>query len=162
MLNKTVSRMKFAVLLIGILALMSTIHQARTEELAVIRARIDVKPDALHLRCPRNLIACYIELPQGHRPANIDVSSIRLNRTFSPIRPFTIGDYDNDGIPDLQIMFERAPIIRYIMRSVNITQILEQGSVTVALTATGYLNDGTAFRGTDTIEMVIQPIRGAL
>ena len=162
MLKNTTSRIKLAVFLFGMLALISTIHQARTEEPAIVRARIDIRPDSLHLRCPRNLIACFIELPQGYRPVSINVSSIRLNRTFAPMRPLTIGDYDNDGIPDLQIMFDRAPIIRYIMHSANFTQALEQGSVTATLTVTGWLNDGTAFRGTDTIKTIIQPARGAL
>jgi hypothetical protein len=141
---------------------MSSVYQARTEEPPVIRARIDVKPDVLHLRCPRDLIACYVELPEGYRPASIDFSSTRLNRTFSPLRQFAIGDFNNNGIPDPRIMFERAPIVRYIMRSVDITQIMEQGSVTAALSVTGCLNDGTAFRGIDTIRIVVPPIRGAL
>jgi len=158
LLNKKVFRMELAFLLLSIVALMSSVYQARTEEPPVTRARIDIRPDVLHLGCPRNLIACYVELPEGYRPANVDVSSIRLNRTFSPLRPFTIGDHDNDGIPDLCIMFERAPIVRYIMRSVDITQIMEQGSVTAALSVAGCLNDGTAFRGTDTIKIVV-PIR---
>jgi hypothetical protein len=162
LLNKTVSRLKLVFLLLGILALVTSVQQARTEEPAVVRARVDIKPDVLHLRCPRNLIACYIELPQGYRPSSIDVSSIRLNRTLSPIRAFTVGDYDNDGVPDLQIMFERAPVIRYIVASVDITQIMEHSSVAVALTATGRLNDGTAFQGTDVIRVLIPLIRGAL
>lgn len=162
MLNNKVSRMEFAFVLLGIAALMSSVHQARTEEPPVIRARIDIKPDVLRLTCPMDLIACYIELPEGYRPSSIDVSSIRLNRTFTPLRQFAIGDFDNDGIPDLRIVFERAPIIRYIMRSAAITQITEQRSVTAILSMTGYLNDGTAFRGIDMMSIVVQPVRGAL
>jgi len=162
MLNNRVSRMKLAFLLLSIVVLMSSVYQARTEEPSVIRARIDIKPDVLHLGCPRDLIACYVELPEGYRSANVDVSSIRINRTFSPLRPLTIGDYDNDGIPDLCIIFDRASIVRYIMRSVDATQIMRQRSVTATLSVAGCLNDGTAFRGIDTIKIVVPPIRGAL
>jgi len=110
---------------------------------------------------PRNLIACYIELPQGYRPSSIVASSIRLNRTISPLRGFTIGDYDADGIPDMQVMFERAPILRRIMASANITQFIEQGSLTATLVATGYINDGTVFHGADMIVVLVPPLRGA-
>jgi hypothetical protein len=57
----------------------------------------------------------------------------------------TIGDYDNDGIPDLMVKFDRATVASWIYH----TKGIRYGNV--ALTISGTLNDGTPFKGTDTI-----------
>lgn len=116
-------------------------------------ADIDIKPDTLNLRSRGRWITCYTELPEGYDVANIDVSSIQLNGTVpvDPTAPTAIGDYDNDGISDLMVKFDRAAVISYILNNVNI----EERFITVTLTIAGSLNDGTPFQGTDTIRIIV-------
>jgi len=112
-----------------------------------ITATMDVNPDALNLRSQGRWITVYIELPEGYNVSDIDVSSIRLNETFSvdPTAPTQIGDYDSDGIPDLMVKFNRTELTSYLYN------IIEVRLDTVALTVSGELTDGTPFEGIDTV-----------
>lgn len=113
-----------------------------------VNATIDIDPDTLNLRSRGKWITCYIELPEGYNVSDIDVTSVMLNDTV-PAYPKThaIGDYDEDGIPDLMVKFDRAEVIDYIMANVNMTKLLEEKFMTVTLTITGKLDDGTPFQG---------------
>jgi hypothetical protein len=120
-------------------------------------ANIDVNPDSLNLRSKGTWITAYIEFPEGFDVNNINVSSILLNNTI-PVAlsaPATIDDYDNDGIPDLMVKFDRTAVIQYILAHVNMTELIEEGSMTITLTITGKLEDGTPFKGTDTIRIIL-------
>lgn len=116
-----------------------------------IKATVDFEPDTLNLRSKGKLVTCYIELPEGYNIANINVTTIKLNATVSAeSKPTTIGDYDNDAIPDLMVKFDRTKVMKYIQNSVS-----ETGKfVTVTLTITGKLNDGTPFQGSNTIRII--------
>ena len=61
--------------------------------------------------------------------------------------PTEIGDYDDDGIPDLMVKFNRTMVSDFIL-SKGITY----GNVT--LTISGNLTDGTPFEGTDVIKVL--------
>jgi len=63
--------------------------------------------------------------------------------------PTEIGDYDNDGIPDLMVTFNRTMVSEFIISS-GITY----GNV--ALTITGEV-DKTPFQGSGTIRVVFPP-----
>jgi hypothetical protein len=116
-----------------------------------IKATVDFQPDTLNLGSKGKLVACYIELPEGNDVANIDVSTIKLNATVSAeLKPTAIGDYDNDAIPDLMVKFDAAKVTEYILNSVSMTGKF----VTVSLTITGKLDDGTPFQGSDTIKIL--------
>ena len=81
-----------------------------------------------------------------------------LNDTISAeVHPTGIGDYDDDGIPDLMVKFDRADVISYIVTNVNMTKLFEERFMTVTLTITGYLNDDTPFQGSDTIKILYTP-----
>ena len=112
-------------------------------------ATINIDPDTLNLRSEGLWITAYIELPQGYNASDTDVSSIRLNETFSvdPTAPTQIGDYDSDGVSDLMVKFNRTELTSYLYN------ILEIKLDTVALTISGQLNDGTLFEGTDIIRV---------
>ena len=114
-------------------------------------ASVDAKPDTLNLASRATWVTAYIELPKSISLSHINVSSIRLNGTIPAdlSEPATIGDYDNDGLPDLMIKFDRAAVQRYILDNVPI----EAKSMTTTLTVTGKLNDGTLFQGIDTIKI---------
>lgn len=117
-----------------------------------ITATVDIHPEALNLKSNGEWITCYIELPKGYDVNNINVSSILLNSTIpaDSSAPTAIGDYDNDGIPDLMVKFDRAEVISYILDNIDI----EERFTTVTLTIAGNLYDGTPFQGSDTIKII--------
>jgi hypothetical protein len=112
-----------------------------------ISATIEFSPNTMNLKGVGR-IAAYIELQEGYDVNNINVSSILLNRTIpvdlseSP----TIGDYDNDTIPDIALYFNRTTLSEYI-----VSQGITSGNVTLAIT--GELNDGTPFEGNNTVKV---------
>ena len=92
-------------------------------------------------------ITSYIELPEGHDVADIDVSAIRINdKAPDESGPTSIGDYDNDGIPDLMVKFVRA-------EEPEVQGLLEEGD-NVEIIVEGGLSDGTKFVGSDTIRVI--------
>jgi parallel beta-helix repeat protein len=128
-----------------------TMESTATGFMLYIDAYVDVNPDTLNLQSRGCWITAYVELPKSIGPSNINVSSIMLNGTV-PVDlsgPATIADYDNDGLPDLMVKFDRAKVQRYILDNFPI----EVKFMTAALTMTGRLNDGTLFQGTDTIRI---------
>ena len=127
----------------------------RWSPVKTISATVDINPDTLNLKSRGRWITCYVELPDGYNVSDIDVTSVMLNDTV-PVYPKThaIGDYDEDGVPDLMVKFGRAEVIDYIMANVNMTKLLEQKFMTVALTITGKLHDGTQFQGNTTIRII--------
>lgn len=118
----------------------------------VIRATVDIDPDALGLRNKTGHITAFIELQESGNMSDINVSSILLNDTIpvSPHAPTAIGDYDGDGIQDLMVKFNRTEITEYILDNVNMTKLVEEKTMNITLTITGQLNRGV-FEGSDTI-----------
>lgn len=55
------------------------------------------------------------------------------------------------------VKFNRQAVINYILDNVDLTELFEERFMTVTLTVTGYLNDGTPFQGCVLIR-VIMPI----
>lgn len=113
----------------------------------VVTATVDIYPDTLNIyslfgKC----IKAYIELPENYRIGDIDVTTIKLNDEVQPIPyPTEIGDYDNDGILDLMLKFDRTNVVRSILRTGGDT-----------LTITGALI-GRSFEGSDTIKVIGLP-----
>jgi len=113
-----------------------------------IYAIIDVCPDALNLKGKGRWVTVYIELPEGYNVSDINIATILLNGTIpvDPTAPYEIGDYDNDGIPDLTVKFNRTAVSEFIL-----SKGIKFGNVT--LTITGMLIDVTRFEGSDTIKV---------
>ena len=110
----------------------------------LVPATIDIDPDTLNLKNNGKWITAYIELPEGYSVPDINVSTILLNGTiYAELKPAEIGDYDEDGIPDRMVKFNRSAI----------QNILEVGDE-VEITITGELYDGTPFEGSDTIRVI--------
>ena len=109
--------------------------------LRVLTAKVNIYPEELNLISRGRWITAYIELPESYDIANINVSTILLNNTVSAeLSLSAIGDYDEDGIPDLMVKFNRSEIIAYILsKGVN------YGNIT--LTLSGKLADGLPFEG---------------
>ncbi|MBE0447824.1 MAG: hypothetical protein IBX64_06950 [Actinobacteria bacterium] len=131
-----------------VLANGDTFSKTRTVALSVyvypVTAKIDIDPDTLNLKSRGRWITAYIELPEGYDAADIDVSTVLLNdKVPAESMPTGIGDYDEDGIPDLMVKFDRAMV----------KGMLSPGDA-VELTVTGELIDGTPFKGSDTIRVI--------
>jgi len=121
-----------------------------------ILATIDIAPNTLNLLSKGEWITAYIEFPEGYAVNDINVSTVMLNDTVpAELHPTEVGDYDGDDIPDLMVKFDRAEVISYILANVNMTKLIEEKFMTITLTITGELNDGTPFQGSDTTTIML-------
>lgn len=69
----------------------------------------------------------YIELPEGYDVGDIDISSLLSNGVISAEwHPTEIGDYDNDGVKDLIVKFNREAV----------KSILSLGTQTISIRGT--------------------------
>lgn len=109
----------------------------------LMAATVDIHPQVLNLRSSDKWITAYIEVPEGFNVADIDVSSISL-RLSIPAEPWsaTIGDYDEDGILDLMVKFNRTLVVQHIL-----SKGIMYGDV--ALWIIGQFTDGSPFGGND-------------
>lgn len=108
-----------------------------------IQAVVDINPDTLNPESEGKWITAYIELPTGHNVSEIDVSSILFNGSI-PVdveASTTIGDHDDDGVPDLTVKFNRALIIGLL--SVGETKFGVTGEI-----------NGIPFEGSDAITVL--------
>jgi hypothetical protein len=118
-----------------------------TPLIVYVTATVDIDPDTLNLKSNGNWVTAYIELPEGHDVANIDVGTVLLEDTIpAASHPTDVGDHDGDGIPDLMVKFSRADLIAYLKAN-GLT------SGDVELTVTGYV-DSVLFEGSDTIRVI--------
>jgi parallel beta-helix repeat protein len=102
-----------------------------------VQAVVDMESDWLRLDTKKDYVNVYIELPAGLSVNDIEVSTLRLNDTVSPEKKqFFIGDYDEDGIPDMMVKFS----------SRDLSQVLQSGE-DVALTVSGRLKNSLPFEG---------------
>lgn len=118
----------------------------------VIPATVDFDPDTLNLKSKGKYVTAYIELPESYDVANIDISTVKISTVSmedgipAELSPTQVGDYDNDGVADLMVKFDRA--------SVQAAVATTGGAV--ELTVSGELTDGSTFEGTDTIRVIDQ------
>jgi TolB protein len=109
-----------------------------------IPAVIDFEPDVLNPRSGGRWVTCYVELPEGYDPADIDVSTVLLSNTVpAEMAPTEVGDYDGDGIPDLMVKFSRPAVIAVL-----------PGGEQVELRVSGEVA-GQHFAGADTIRVLM-------
>jgi hypothetical protein len=105
-----------------------------------MEAIVDIKPDVLNPRSRRRWLTCYVELPGGHDPHTIDVSTVVLNgEVYAATRPTTVGDYDADGIPDRMVKFPWSEVLASL-DSFGMVEMEVSGSA-----------DGNAFSAGDTV-----------
>jgi len=98
-----------------------------------------------------NWIMAIIEVigsEEGFNVENIDVSSLRINQTIpvDPSAPVNVNDFDDDGIPDLTVGFNRTEVIDFL-----IAEGIQLGNVT--LTLTGDFKKIASFRGDGTLKV---------
>ncbi len=108
-----------------------------------INATIDFDPDTLNKKSNGTWVVVYIELPAGYNVADINISSLLLNGTVhAESWPFSIGDYDKDGIPDLMVKFKRSDVINLLPTGDKVT-----------VKVTGIVGS-TTFDGIDVIRVI--------
>jgi outer membrane protein assembly factor BamB len=126
-----------------------------------VDATVDCDPDSLNLRSNGKWITCYVELPSGLDPRDIDPTTVLLNDVLSPNLDPKYGfvkseesyivDHNNDGTEERMFKFDRS----------EVGDMLPTG-VDVVLVITGELLDGTGFEGSDTINVFNAPGWGSL
>ena len=120
-----------------------------------IPAKVCINPKSLNVRSQGKWITAHVELPEGYSVSDIDRATILLNDTI-PVDSFwvdrplesVIGDYDNDGITDLMVKFDRQTLIEYLE-----TKGTTDAGVTIAITGE---TNGKSFEVTDTIKVIGQ------
>jgi hypothetical protein len=111
-------------------------------EIEFVEATVELHPRSLNLKRTGNWVTCYIELPPGFAVESIDTSSLLLQGGIPcEPRPISVGDEDQDGIPDLMVKFDCWELI----------QLLSVGEAGVTLT--GQLMDATEIAGADVISV---------
>ncbi len=112
-----------------------------------ISAGVYIKPDTLNLKSKGRWITAYIELPNGYDVNDINISTILLENNISAEdHPSGIGDYDNDGITDLMVKFDRSDVEDMLTPSESVT-----------LKITGSLKTDELFEGSDDIRVIKPP-----
>ncbi|MFX1525512.1 MAG: hypothetical protein ACFFCC_18545 [Promethearchaeota archaeon] len=111
-----------------------------------ITASCDINPHKLNLKSKGKWITAYIELPENYDASDIILGEILLNDLLSPeVKPFAIGDRDDNGILDLMIKFDRSDIIDLIFL---------EPSQSWGVEITGKLINGLKFQAPCTIELL--------
>ena len=111
-----------------------------------ITANINMDPDTLNLKCKGKWVTGYIELPSGYNVAEIDITTVLLQNSIpAELSPTSIGDFDEDGILDLMVKFDRASL-----------QSLVSIGDAVEILISGALTNGVMFSGFDFIKVIDQ------
>ncbi|MBW6519326.1 MAG: hypothetical protein K0A89_12625, partial [ANME-2 cluster archaeon] len=104
-------------------------------------AIVEISPKTLNINSSGNWITGFIEVP-GYSPEQINVSTIRLNKTIhAETRPSDTGDNNNNGVSDLMVKFNRS----------EIQTVVEIGNITLHITGKV---DYAAFSGNTTIRVI--------
>lgn len=108
---------------------------------------IDFDPDTFNIKSGNGKATVYIELSDGFDVGTIDMTTIKLNGVAALEKPTSVGDYDNDGIPNLMVKFDRSTIIKTLPQ--------EGDSATIAITGKAiHKGNRLSFKGEDTIKIV--------
>ncbi len=122
----------------------------------LIEATVDFDPNKLNFKSKGKWVTCYIELEEGYSVQDIDESTVAITEIDGteldpPLYcegPFAIGDYNENGITDLMVKFDRQALIA-ILQDMGYDDGEE-----VELSVTGELTTGKTFEGSDSIEVL--------
>ena len=118
------------------------------EQLEVIEITVEFRPKIIRPRW--RYLRCYIELPEPYKVEDIDINTVALTEANgNPIEPpletagpSKIGDYDRDGVADLQVRFDIRSLVEILATGEN------------NLTASGNMVDSRKFKGTGTVSVI--------
>ena len=125
-----------------------------------IGATVDIYPETLNLKSNGTWITAYIELPESYDVSDIDVATVFLDGAIpADSKRWEIGDYDEDGVSDIMVKFDRQAVIDYIWAKLYHMRIdpssFPKEGVIVKLIITGSLDTET-IEGSDTIRVIYQ------
>jgi len=115
----------------------------------VLKAEIDISPDTLSLSpaAVEKSLTAYIKLPAGISPENVDISSVRLFGKIPALEGMTdIVDYDQDGILELAVKFDRQLVLDYLAST-------GKAGEEIVFTVSGIVN-GELFNAVDTVDLL--------
>jgi Tol biopolymer transport system component len=116
-----------------------------------IKATIDIDPDTLNRKSKGKWITAYIEMPEEYSAGDIDISTVAIvavddaaldEPIYAESAPVELDDYDNDGILDLMVKFDRKVLIEH----------LDAGDRKI--TIYGSLYNESKFQGSDIIRVI--------
>ncbi|UCF08736.1 MAG: hypothetical protein JSW28_03325 [Thermoplasmata archaeon] len=110
-----------------------------TEEEPELTADIEIHPETLNLNSQGKWVECIIELPEPYDEADIDPDTVFLETDIPAENPVLTGQ-------SLNVKFDRS----------DLQDKLSPGD-DIILTVTGQLYGGTAFAGTDTMDVIDPP-----
>jgi parallel beta-helix repeat protein len=109
-----------------------------------IEAVIIIDPNSLNPKKKGDTLTAHIEFPSDLPVEEIDVSTILLNDSVSPEKEHSsIGDFDNDGVPDLLLKFNLRDRSRFLP--------LSNGNI--EMTISGRLKNGLLFEGAHSLKL---------
>ena len=111
---------------------------------------IDIHPDTLNKKSKGKYVTCYIELPEDYDVNDIDIATValvdvsgnQLDPALNTVGPFEIGDYNDNGIPDLMVKFDRQLL----------QDVCSAGAMEITVWCESYIGD--FFEGTDTVLVI--------
>jgi len=143
---KQVSTSYLLCIFVGILIIVVPVSSAVADDTTVIEALIDLNPKTFELDSKGKWMTAYIELtgPYTSDVGQIDIGSVILSVNGYEIpainSPVQIGDYDNDGVPDLMLKFDRQIVQSHMF--VGSEELIISGTI-------GGASDD--FQGSDTV-----------
>jgi hypothetical protein len=116
-----------------------------------IKANVDIDPDSLLLKEEGygKWITAYIGLPEGYNVNNIDVSSVTLWVMGNPVWRVQSDIQGNK----LMVKFDRVRVVTLLWSMIDHMSLHIKEKGPLELEVTGKLDDGTTFRGKDTIRV---------
>lgn len=124
------------------------------ENQLLLPALVDLAPDTLNIKSHGQWVTAYITLPDGYNVADIDVTTLAITELIGESCPSgynqpadlsfvpQVGDWDEDGVWDLTVKFDRQELILYLCLD------------DIAVTIEGDLTTGVHFIGTDMIRVI--------
>ena len=113
-------------------------------------AEVLIVPNLINLRSNGKWILIFVELPEGYRAKNIELSTVMMNDTIS-----VEGKAMIIGKRWLLARFDRSKVISLILSTAH----SRTKFMIVTLTITGKLNDGSIFQGSDDVIAMLPPSR---
>jgi len=111
-------------------------------------ANFDLQPDTISPAGAPPAVTAIVTLPPGYPTDLIDTTSLKLVIGAHEVQPTSVeslGDTDNDGLPELKLTFDGAAV----QGSLPVGPSFTEASVT------GLLKDGTHLGGSDTVGLIL-------
>jgi len=122
------------------------------EPVPAIVAKVFIVPRFINLKSYGKWLLAFIELPKGYKVKDIDLSTIVMNGTI-PIK----GKAIIIGKRLLLARFDRSEVISLIRNGAS--SKTKTRFITVTLTITGKLKDGSIFQGSDKVRAFFSYLR---